>query len=252
MPHQDARFLRHLLGGSDRYSYDPLSPARSTRNPRRLVRKTWSFPSVGSATGTARRAPAARQWLAGLRTSAFSSLSVRADTMMTAMTGIKVKQLAGTNVNQVQRGGRRQHEDDLARWLREAEAADEHLTGAIEDAECRANLLRQLLACRLDQGLSQAAVAAKMETTQSAVSELEGGLTDPRLSTLQRYARAANCQLCVHLAVRGYGNWLPLAEVRDMSTRERTLGALPVRTPTSQQVARYPAQPPLPRASAVA
>lgn len=163
-----------------------------------------------------------------------------------------MKQLAGTKVKQVQRGGRREHEDDLTRWLREAEAADEHLAGAIEDAECRANLLRQLLACRLDQGLSQAALAAKMQTTQSAVSELEGGVTDPRLSTLQRYARAANCQLFVHLAVRGYGNWLPLVEVQDMSTRERALGALPAWTPSSQQVAPYPGQPHLPHASVVA
>jgi transcriptional regulator with XRE-family HTH domain len=34
-----------------------------------------------------------------------------------------------------------------------------------------------------------------MRTTQSAISDLENGSTDPRLSTLQRYARAVGCQL---------------------------------------------------------
>ena len=40
-----------------------------------------------------------------------------------------------------------------------------------------------------------------METTQSAISELEGGSTDPRLSTLQRYARAVGAHLQVRLNI---------------------------------------------------
>jgi transcriptional regulator with XRE-family HTH domain len=101
-------------------------------------------------------------------------------------------------------------EDDLKRWWKKAETADSHLAGAAADAACRAELLRHLLACREDQRLSQTAVARLMETTQSAVSELEGGLTDPRLSTLQRYARAVSCQLYVHLARDQYTNWQTL------------------------------------------
>jgi hypothetical protein len=34
-----------------------------------------------------------------------------------------------------------------------------------------------------------------METKQSAISDLENGLTDPRFSTLQRYTRALGCVL---------------------------------------------------------
>jgi transcriptional regulator with XRE-family HTH domain len=53
---------------------------------------------------------------------------------------------------------------------------------------------------RGEQGISQAEVASAMGTTQSAVSDLERGATDPRLSTLQRYARAVGCVL--HIGIR--------------------------------------------------
>jgi transcriptional regulator with XRE-family HTH domain len=39
-------------------------------------------------------------------------------------------------------------------------------------------------------GLTQTAVAARMGTSQSAVARLEAGRSDPRLSTLERYAAA--------------------------------------------------------------
>jgi transcriptional regulator with XRE-family HTH domain len=68
-----------------------------------------------------------------------------------------------------------------------------------EDAEVRSCLLRGLVKARNSAGRTQAMVAQSMETTQSAVSELEGGETDPRLSTLQRYARAVGAHLQVRL-----------------------------------------------------
>ncbi len=66
---------------------------------------------------------------------------------------------------------------------------------AYEDAEIRADLVRALIRRRKDKRLTQRQVAELMETSQSAVSELEGGGTDPRLSTLQRYARAVDAKL---------------------------------------------------------
>lgn len=81
-------------------------------------------------------------------------------------------------------------EDDFERWLAEAQESDPNLAGAINDADRRHRLLRSLVAARHAAGLTQAQVAEEMQTTQSAVSEMEGGITDPRLSTLQRYARA--------------------------------------------------------------
>jgi transcriptional regulator with XRE-family HTH domain len=50
-------------------------------------------------------------------------------------------------------------------------------------------LIDDLKAARLARGFSQGDVAARMGTTQSAVARLETN-ADPRLSTIERYARA--------------------------------------------------------------
>ena len=48
----------------------------------------------------------------------------------------------------------------------------------------------RLVRRRLELGLSQTVVAARMGTSQSAVARLEAGRSDLRLSTLERYAAA--------------------------------------------------------------
>ena len=62
--------------------------------------------------------------------------------------------------------------------------------GFKEMAEQRRSLAAALLAKRLELGLSQTQVAARMGTSQSAVARLESGEADLRLSTLERYAAA--------------------------------------------------------------
>jgi transcriptional regulator with XRE-family HTH domain len=66
------------------------------------------------------------------------------------------------------------------------------------------NLVEALLSRRTALGLSQREVASRMGTTQSAVSELERAEADPRLSTLQRYARSVGAYLGfeVHVAAK--------------------------------------------------
>lgn len=56
-------------------------------------------------------------------------------------------------------------------------------------AERRRSLLRDLVACRKDRGLSQTVVAARMQTSQSAVARLEGQ-DDAKESMIDRYAAA--------------------------------------------------------------
>jgi transcriptional regulator with XRE-family HTH domain len=51
-------------------------------------------------------------------------------------------------------------------------------------------VLAALVERRQRLGLSQTVVAARMGTSQSAVARLEAGRSDPRLSTLTRYAAA--------------------------------------------------------------
>jgi predicted NBD/HSP70 family sugar kinase/transcriptional regulator with XRE-family HTH domain len=73
---------------------------------------------------------------------------------------------------------------------------------AFEDATRRTQVLRELIEWRKSRRLSQTVVAEAMDTTQSAVSELETRGSDPRLSTLQRYARAVGKKLHVGIADR--------------------------------------------------
>ncbi|WP_276907289.1 helix-turn-helix domain-containing protein [Corynebacterium riegelii] len=77
---------------------------------------------------------------------------------------------------------------------------DPDITEAAEDAETRMRLADALRAGRKQAGMSQRDVAEAMGTTQSAISDLERGETDPQLSTLQRYARATGAHLKVFLS----------------------------------------------------
>ena len=58
----------------------------------------------------------------------------------------------------------------------------------------------ELLKARLRAGLSQAQLAARMETSQSAVARLESGQTLPSTKTLMRYARATGSKVHVRLS----------------------------------------------------
>jgi ribosome-binding protein aMBF1 (putative translation factor) len=60
----------------------------------------------------------------------------------------------------------------------------------VEAALGARRLVRELTEQRRAMGISQTVVAARMGTSQSALARLESGGSDPRLSTLERYARA--------------------------------------------------------------
>lgn len=62
-------------------------------------------------------------------------------------------------------------------------------------------LLDEFLKARAAQGLTQAQVAEKIGTTQSAVARMESGKGkhSPSLATLSRYAEALGCKLEVRL-----------------------------------------------------
>jgi predicted transcriptional regulator len=67
--------------------------------------------------------------------------------------------------------------------------------GFTQMAERRRVLSEQLVARRVDLGLTQTQVAARMGTSQSAVARLEAGSDDIRLSTLERYVSALGSRL---------------------------------------------------------
>ena len=70
-----------------------------------------------------------------------------------------------------------------------------------DKAAAEFQLLDQFLEVRTRKGLTQAQVAERIGTTQSAVARLESGTGrhSPSLSTLSRYAQALGCRLEVRL-----------------------------------------------------
>ena len=86
-------------------------------------------------------------------------------------------------------------------------------TKALANAEVKAeyekladefSLLDEFLKARAAQGLTQAQVAEKIGTTQSAVARMESGSGkhSPSLATLTKYADALGCKLEVRLIRR--------------------------------------------------
>lgn len=57
--------------------------------------------------------------------------------------------------------------------------------------------VERLRQARVERGLSQADVAERIGTTQSAIARLESGRSDPRLSTLGRYADVVGARLSI-------------------------------------------------------
>ena len=70
----------------------------------------------------------------------------------------------------------------------------------VEAALRTRRLVRALAERRRAMGISQTVVAARMGTSQSALARLEAGGSDPRISTVERYARALGEELEIRAA----------------------------------------------------
>lgn len=74
---------------------------------------------------------------------------------------------------------------------------------ATQDAEDFYALLDGLVAARVGSGLTQTEVARRMGVRQPTVSAFEADDSNPRLETLQRYARAVRCRIEFRVTPRG-------------------------------------------------
>ena len=90
--------------------------------------------------------------------------------------------------------------DFLDEIVEERARANPDFPELVEAAARSRSLLRSLADRRRELGLSQTLVAAKMGTSQSALARLEGGESDPRISTVERYALAIGSELELHTA----------------------------------------------------
>jgi predicted transcriptional regulator len=80
------------------------------------------------------------------------------------------------------------------RWMRDPEFRKEY-----DKADEEFAIIEALIRARAKAKLSQADVAKRIGTTQSAIARLEGGRVSPSLSTLRRYAEATGTRLQVDL-----------------------------------------------------
>jgi transcriptional regulator with XRE-family HTH domain len=94
---------------------------------------------------------------------------------------------------------------DPARPLDDADEFESYLQDALKDPAYRAGyedamrlhkLLDELVVRRKDLGLTQKQVADRMGVRQPTISGFETEASDPKVTTIQRYARAVDA--CVH------------------------------------------------------
>jgi ribosome-binding protein aMBF1 (putative translation factor) len=85
--------------------------------------------------------------------------------------------------------------DELkAKWMRSPK-----FRAAYEARAAEFELASELIAARARAGLSQAALARRMKTTQSAIARIESGKHWPSRRTLERYAKATGSRPVIKL-----------------------------------------------------
>lgn len=80
---------------------------------------------------------------------------------------------------------------------------------AFEDAQARSSFIDALVKLRRAMHLTQTQVARRMGVTQPTVSGFENEGSDPRLSTVQRYARAIEADANFKLSMPAHVDWIP-------------------------------------------
>ena len=80
----------------------------------------------------------------------------------------------------------------FAEWRKDPEYMREY-----EALEAEFALARALIGARAEAGLTQAELAARMGTTQSAIARMEGGKGRPSTTTLAKVAAATGTRLRV-------------------------------------------------------
>lgn len=84
---------------------------------------------------------------------------------------------------------------DLKKQLME----DPAFRAEYEKADTEYALIEALIRARTKARLSQAELARRIGTTQSAIARLEGGNVSPTLTTLKRYAEATGARLQIEI-----------------------------------------------------
>lgn len=84
--------------------------------------------------------------------------------------------------------------DELDEFIAEA-STNPVFAAALDQARRRRSVLTELARLRVAAGLTRTVVAARMGTSEAAVARLESGSTDPRWSSVERFAAAIGVEL---------------------------------------------------------
>lgn len=76
---------------------------------------------------------------------------------------------------------------------------DPETARAFDEAAEEYAAFEAMLQARAAAGVTQAEMAERMGTTQSAIARLEGGRVSPSVATLQKYARALGKRLKIEM-----------------------------------------------------
>ena len=79
---------------------------------------------------------------------------------------------------------------------------DPEYEAALQELAPWEEIARQLMAFRIEQGLSQAELAWRCGVSQPPIARLERGEHEPRLATLRRVAHALDADLVLDFAFR--------------------------------------------------
>ncbi len=76
---------------------------------------------------------------------------------------------------------------------------DKEIRQTYDDLSAEFKIAELIIQKRLEQGMTQAELAKKVGTKQSAISRLESGNSNPSISFLEKVAKALNLHLVVSL-----------------------------------------------------
>ena len=76
---------------------------------------------------------------------------------------------------------------------------DREFRSAYAEAEGEYKVITAMILARVAAGMTQAEVAKRAGTTQSAIARLEGGRVSPSVETLRKYAAAVGKRLRVEM-----------------------------------------------------
>ncbi|GEM_PF-1160825 len=100
---------------------------------------------------------------------------------------------------------------------------DPQYRAAFEDSNQRHEIIDALIERRKDRSLTQKQVAERIGVGQSTVAGFENEGSDPRLSTVQRYARAVEARCVVSIQYSIACDWVqPVAKYHESGNSGRT------------------------------